>query len=848
MRLSASIWISGKRESIMNMTWIDFYQEFASTLSVYKGDRESLIEKMKKVYKTAAMNFPKMEKDGSVIDIDPFTIFSHINKGITNANRLKIINAVANEFGIKSPIPTDFDGIPLADNRQANFFWFEESRGENDIDNLWDMFFAALDLSEKSTTENIEHFVDAYDTVMDQSGIKWNITMGLFWIRPYTYLNLDGRNRWFINDERNMPQEFIELIDDFKYVPTGEEYLEIVKACKSAIEKGDYKYKTFPELSYYAFTISEEVNNEHRQADQGVQETVNTPHVQEITNEYWPSLEEYNPNMTALQWTEFLAEDSKTYSATLTMLRTMQSMGGEATCNKLAEVLGESPSACISRGTTLGKRAKNKYGLKPCFDGTRERFYTIPFVGREVYEDGKMLYAWKLRPELSRALDLLELDVVTRNKQEFKAWFKAQKLPATDSNAGETYANGTVNRYITLIESIPEDAYAPYEGVFAISNSKHAENVLNTLAGMNTETAVKSAVKKYIEFLKAGTAETPAPTFIAPVFTTGYDSDWERNRIIFGAPGTGKSFTINKEKEELLQESLSNYERVTFHPDYSYANFVGTYKPVPCEDYEGRDSITYEYVPGPFMRTLVKALKSGRTETVEPYLLIIEEINRANVAAVFGDVFQLLDRDETGVSEYPIQVSEDIKAYLVKELGGTKSDYNEIRIPDNMFIWASMNSADQGVFPMDTAFKRRWDFTYIGINDSEEGISGKKVLLGSGKYECEVEWNELRKAINSELLTYKVNEDKLMGPYFIAKKVLGNDENIDKEKFVKVFKNKVLMYLFDDAAKQKRPSLFAGCNEKNLYSAICEEFDFKGINIFAESIRSKFAASTEEDE
>lgn len=338
----------------MKMTWIDFYQEFATALIAYKGDRENLIEKMKKVYKTASMNFPKMEKDGSVIDIDPFTIFSHINKGITNANRLKIINAVADEFGIKSSIPTDFDGIPLADNRQANFFWFEESRGENDIDNLWDMFSAALALAEKDTAENVEHFVDAYDTVMDQSGIKWNITMGLFWIRPYTYLNLDGRNRWFVNDERNMPQEFIELIDDFKYVPTGEEYLEIVKTCKAAIDKGDYKYKNFPELSYYAFTISEEVNNEHRQVDQSVQETVNSPQVQEITNEYWPSLEEYNPNMTALQWTEFLAEDSKTYSATLTMLRTMQSMGGEATCNKLAEVLGESPSACISRGTTLG--------------------------------------------------------------------------------------------------------------------------------------------------------------------------------------------------------------------------------------------------------------------------------------------------------------------------------------------------------------------------------------------------------------------------------------------------------------------------------------------------------------
>lgn len=104
--------------------------------------------------------------------------------------------------------------------------------------------------------------------------------------------------------------------------------------------------------------------------------------------------------------------------------------------------------------------------------------------------------------------------------------------------------------------------------------------------------------------------------------------------------------------------------------------------------------------------------------TLMPHSSVIEEINRANVAAVFGDVFQLLDRGDDEVSEYPIQASEDIKKYLAEELGGNPDDYAEIRIPDNMFIWATMNSADQGVFPMDTAFKRRWDFTYCWYSSS----------------------------------------------------------------------------------------------------------------------------------
>ncbi len=325
--------------------------------------------------------------------------------------------------------------------------------------------------------------------------------------------------------------------------------------------------------------------------------------------------------------------------------------------------------------------------------------------------------------------------------------------------------------------------------------------------------------------------------------TLQFYSELPRNRIVFGAPGTGKSHTLNNiDKPALLLGYEKNYERVTFHPDYSYAHFVGTYKPVPYVDKDGNDVITYKYVPGPFMRTLVKALSNSS----EPYLLIIEEINRANVAAVFGDVFQLLDRDDSGISEYPIQASEDIKQHLAEKLHLNLEECSEIRIPSNMFIWATMNSADQGVFPMDTAFKRRWDFTYIGINDNEEEMSNKTVILGTGEYKRKVEWNALRKAINNELLKYKINEDKLMGPYFISKKNLGESDEIDPTEFIRVFKNKVLMYLFDDAAKQKRPTLFEGCEEKNLYSAICSEFDRKGVAIFCEAIRNQFVDVPEE--
>ena len=304
-----------------------------------------------------------------------------------------------------------------------------------------------------------------------------------------------------------------------------------------------------------------------------------------------------------------------------------------------------------------------------------------------------------------------------------------------------------------------------------------------------------------------------------------FESNMKRNIIYFGAPGTGKSYNLNKDRKNLT----SNYERVTFHPDYSYANFVGTYKPVP----KGED-ISYEYVPGPFMRSLVKALKNPS----EPFLLIIEEINRANVAAVFGDVFQLLDRKSDNFSEYPIEATEDMKTYLKKELN---EDFDKIRLPSNLFIWATMNSADQGVFPMDTAFKRRWDFKYFGINHDEQLVSNIKVEINNQV----IYWNDLRKAINEELLTYKINEDKLLGPFFAFNEYLKDE--IPLNEFMTTFKNKIIMYLFEDAARSKRNELFSGVSKKgNLtYSQICEAFDETGIEIFCDNIKEKFIIEEE---
>lgn len=184
--------------------------------------------------------------------------------------------------------------------------------------------------------------------------------------------------------------------------------------------------------------------------------------------------------------------------------------------------------------------------------------------------------------------------------------------------------------------------------------------------GESKEDAVNSIQEEMsIENEGSEEEEMESKPYIEPDYYTGCSrknkdtgSVYAHNRIVFGAPGTGKSFKLDDEQKDLISEG-GEYERVTFHPDYSYANFVGTYKPVPT-----KNGISYEYVPGPFMRTYVKAIENGQSENkedVKPFLLLIEEINRANVAAVFGEVFQLLDRDDRNASQYPVKPSEDIK-------------------------------------------------------------------------------------------------------------------------------------------------------------------------------------------
>ncbi|MBM0129547.1 AAA family ATPase [Segatella copri] len=325
-----------------------------------------------------------------------------------------------------------------------------------------------------------------------------------------------------------------------------------------------------------------------------------------------------------------------------------------------------------------------------------------------------------------------------------------------------------------------------------------------------------NALKTYMRFLYAKEIfQNEAKKIKAP-------SNLTLQQIYYGAPGTGKSKAI---KDLTFGEDVI---RTTFHPDSDYASFVGTYKPI-TEEVDLRDCygkkvidddtkevvkeerIAYKFIPQAFLEAYVKAWKklgSGKKQ-----YLIIEEINRGNCAQIFGDLFQLLDRNEYGFSDYPIVADKDMQKYLKKEFEGweiTNKDkinqlYGEANmvslimkgerlvLPSNLYIWATMNTSDQSLFPIDSAFKRRWDWKYVPIREGRDKETNAKLNWYINTGDKQYDWWSFISKVNKLIGSLTNSEDKKLGYFFCKAK----DGEIDADLFV----SKVIFYLWNDVFK-----------------------------------------------
>ena len=293
-------------------------------------------------------------------------------------------------------------------------------------------------------------------------------------------------------------------------------------------------------------------------------------------------------------------------------------------------------------------------------------------------------------------------------------------------------------------------------------------------------------------------------------------------QIYYGAPGTGKSKTI---KDLTFGESVI---RTTFHPDSDYASFVGTYKPITEEvvlrDCNGKkvideetnevvkeERIAYKFIPQAFLEAYVEAWK--KLGSSKKQYLIIEEINRGNCAQIFGDLFQLLDRNEYGFSDYPIVADKDMQKYLEKEFAGweitNKDEINQLYgeanmvnlimkgerlvLPSNLYIWATMNTSDQSLFPIDSAFKRRWDWKYVPIREGRDKETNAKLNWYINTCDKQYDWWSFISKVNKLIGSLTNSEDKKLGYFFCKAK----DGEIDADLFV----SKVIFYLWNDVFK-----------------------------------------------
>ncbi|PAF55086.1 AAA family ATPase [Mycoplasmopsis agassizii] len=312
------------------------------------------------------------------------------------------------------------------------------------------------------------------------------------------------------------------------------------------------------------------------------------------------------------------------------------------------------------------------------------------------------------------------------------------------------------------------------------------------------QTMIDKKVNSSIDFLKGG-----------------------KNEIYYDSPGSGKSYFVKQHYEK--DESI--FFRTTFHPEYTNSDFVGQIIPTLDSDNE----VVYKFSPGTFTIALINALNNPDRSVI----LIIEEINRGNAAAIFGDIFQLLDRNSDGRSIYSIN-NENLVFYINKE---RSYKIDKIFIPSNLSIVATMNTSDQNVYPLDTAFKRRWNLIKI-----KNDFSNNNHLANLFVPSTDTTWKKFVTTINSYIVNNpeKLNifgEDKTIGVYFVSKNELSNianDESDDGVKTNKLFAEKVLFYIWNDIAKLS--PLFWFESEYKTFDSVLEGFAEKGLDIFVEGI------------
>lgn len=750
----------------MKFEWIDFYSEFATKLLLFKNDRKALIERIKDVYTAINMQVPKLESGSDIIDIDPFTIFGLFNKGITNSNRIAIIRSIANVFGIEAKVPNNFDGIPVLNNLKATFYAFKEDRKADDIDNIWNVFEAALRLADNDTEQNRKEFSKWYDLVHDQRCIRWNITMGLYWIRPYTYINLDSRNRWYISNVENMPAEFVDSIKKkINKVPNATDYLFIKDACIKALEVGSYEYKNYPELSYSAWIVSEQVNRQKAAAngkklsnaaflrwfkpliqalrDLGGSGTPAEARAKIVENEQL-SDEEVNAIRGKNNVNKFENEVAFARSYLVNAGYIDKSIYGVWTlteAGKSVEMTDDMASDIFKSGVAQAQNSREKKGAAIADDDVDTVHYWIYAPGEnscmweEFYSEGIMAIGW------GEIGDLKTFDSKDAMKSKMKETFDASLSYKNAAHATWQFVNDMKIGDIVFVKKgmhqlvgrgvvssdyeYDADRNDKYGNIRKVNWTHKGEwphpgqAVMKTLTDITSYTDYVEKLNALFEDESAEDVEEVSKNY--PVYTEDdfldevFMTEEEYSKlvgilkakkyvILQGAPGVGKTFAAKRLAYSVMGvKDIDRVMMVQFHQSYSYEDFIMGFRP---------STTGFELKKGAFYNFCKKA----EIDSDNDYFFIIDEINRGNLSKIFGELFMLIENDKRGI-----------------ELQLLYSD-EKFAVPANVYIIGMMNTADRSLAMLDYALRRRFAFFEIKPGFETDGFREYRMSLDNDKF------------------------------------------------------------------------------------------------------------------